>query len=99
MSTTASVIAHVNSDPTEVEAIQVPHAHTGQPSILLRLLVAGSTLTVAGPAPVLRALLAAQLAALDQADPARGNRAEVSQPFTPPRPAAPALTTTVEVGA
>jgi hypothetical protein len=42
---------------------------------------------------VLRALLAAQLAALDQADPARGNQAEVCQPFTPPHPAAPAPTT------
>jgi hypothetical protein len=99
MSTTASVIAHVNSDPTEVEAIQVPHAHTGQVSVLLRLVVAGSTLTVAGPAPVLRALLAAQLAALDQADPARGNQAEVCQPFTPPGRPAPAPTTTAGVGA
>jgi hypothetical protein len=92
MSTTASVIAHVNSDPTEVEAIQVPHAHSGPPSILLRLVVAGSTLTVAGPAPVLRALLAAQLHALDQAAPDRGNRAEVRQPFTLPRLATPAPT-------
>jgi hypothetical protein len=99
MTTTASVIAHVNSDPTEVEAIQVPHAHTQQVSILLRLVVAGSTLTVAGPAPVLRALLAAQLAALDQADPARGNQTEVCQPFTPPQKAAPAPTTTAGVGA
>jgi hypothetical protein len=87
MATTASVIAHPDHDPTEVEAIQVPHAHTGRASILLRLVVAGSALTVAGPAPVLRALLAAQLAALDQADPARGNQAEVRQPFTPPHPA------------
>jgi hypothetical protein len=93
MSTTASIIAHPDHDPTTVEAIQVPHAHTQQASILLRLLVAGSTLTVAGPAPVLRALLAAQLDALDAADPARGNQAEVCQPFTPPRPAAPAPTT------
>jgi hypothetical protein len=92
MSTTASVIAHVHSDPTEVEAIQVPHAHTGQASVLLRLVVDGSTLTVAGPAPVLRALLAAQLAALDQADPDRGNQAEVRQPFTPPQKANPAPT-------
>jgi hypothetical protein len=96
MTTTASVIAHVNSDPTEVEAIQVPHAHTGQASVLLRLVVAGSTLTVAGPAPVLRALLATQLAALDQADPARGNQAEVCKAFTPPDPAP---TTTAGVGA
>jgi hypothetical protein len=99
MSTTASVIAHPDHDPTEVEAIQVPHAHTSQPSILLRLVVDGSTLTVAGPAPVLRALLAAQLAALDQTDPACGNQAEVRQPFTPPRPAAPAPTTAAGVGA
>jgi hypothetical protein len=96
MTTTASVIAHVNSDPTTVEAIQVPHAHTTQVSVLLRLVVDGSTLTVAGPAPVLRALLAAQLHALDQADPARGNQAEVRQPFTPPDHPAP--TTTAGVG-
>jgi hypothetical protein len=94
MSTTASVIAHPDHDPTQVEAIQVPHAHTGPVSILLRLVVDGSTLTVAGPARVLRALLATQLAALDQADPDRGNQAEVRQPFTPPRrPATPAPTT------
>jgi hypothetical protein len=92
VSTTASVIVHPDHDPTEVEAIQVPHAHSGQASVLLRLLVAGSTLTVAGPAPVLRALLAAQLHALDQADPARGNQAEVCQPFTPPHPATVAPT-------
>jgi hypothetical protein len=97
MSTTTSVIAHPDHDPTEVEAIQVPHAHSGQASILLRLVVAGSTLTVAGPAPVLRALLAAQLHALDQADPDRGNLAEVRQPFTPPDHPAP--TTTARVGA
>jgi hypothetical protein len=93
VSTTVSVIAHLDHDPTQVEADQVHHAHTGQVSILLRLRVAGSSMTVAGPAPVLRALLAAQLAALDQADPERGDRAEVRQPFTPPRPpAAPAPT-------
>jgi hypothetical protein len=98
MSTIASVIAHPDHDSTTVEAIQVPHAHPGQPSVLLRLVVAGSTLTVAGPAPVLRALLAAQLHALDQADPARGNQAEVSQPFTPPHPANTAATTSAGVG-
>jgi hypothetical protein len=92
MATTASVIAHPDHDPTEVEAVQVPHAHTQQVSVLLRLVVAGSTLTVAGPAPVLRALLAAQLHALDQADPARGNQAEVRQPFTPPGRPAPTTT-------
>jgi hypothetical protein len=97
MSTTASVIAHPDHDPTTVEAIQVPHAHSGQASVLLRLVVAGSTLTVAGPAPVLRALLAAQLDTLDQADPARGNQTEVCQPFTPPQKAAPAPTTTAGV--
>ncbi len=80
MSTTVSVIAHVASDPTEVHATQVHHAHDGSVSVNLSLLVAG-------PAPVLRDLLAAQLAALDLADPERGNRPEARQPFTPPRPA------------
>jgi len=88
MSTTASVIAHVASDPAEIGALQVDHALTGSVSVLLRLVVAGSSLTVAGPAPVLRDLLAAQLAALDQADPEGGNRPEVEQPWAPPRPAA-----------
>jgi hypothetical protein len=92
MATAASVIAHVASDPTEVHATQVDHAHTGQVSINLSLYVAGSWLTVAGPAPVLRALLTAQLAALDLADPERGNHREVRRPFTPPRPAAAAPT-------
>jgi hypothetical protein len=86
MSTTASVIAHVNTDPTEIHATQVHHP-TGTVSINLSLYVAGSFLTVAGPAPVLRALLTAQLAVLDQADPQRGNRDHLEQPFTPPRPA------------
>jgi len=92
MSTTASVIAHVASDPTEIGALQVHHALTGSVSVLLRLVVDGSSLTVAGPAPVLRDLLAAQLAALDLADPERGNRPEVERPWTPPRPAAAAPT-------
>jgi len=96
MATTASVIAHVASDPTELHATQVHH-DTGTVSINLSLLVAGSWLVVAGPAPVLRALLAAQLAALDLADPERGNRSQVRQPFTPPDPAAPVLTA-AEVG-
>jgi hypothetical protein len=84
MSTTVSVIAHPDHDPTQVDADQVHHDHTGPVSILLRLRIAGSSLTVAGPAPVLRALLTTQLATLDQADPERGNRPEVRQPFTPP---------------
>jgi len=88
MSTTASVIAHVNCDPTEIHATQVHHDHTETVSINLSLLVAGSWLTVAGSAAVLRDLLAAQLAALDLADPGRGNRPEVERPWTPPRPAA-----------
>ena len=92
MPTTASVIAHVASDPTEIHATQVHHDHVGSVSINLSLLVAGSWLTVAGPAPVLRDLLAAQLAALDLVDPERGNRREVEQPWTPPRPAAMAPT-------
>jgi len=92
MSTTASVIAHVASDPTEIGALQVHHALDGSVSILLRLVVAGSSLTVAGPAPVLRDLLAAQLTALDLVDPKRGNRPEVERPWTPPRPAAVAPT-------
>jgi hypothetical protein len=99
MSTTASVIAHVPSDPTEVHATQVSHAHSGGVSVNLSLYVAGSWLTVAGPAPVLRALLAAQLAALDQADPQGGDQAEVRQPFTPPHLPDPAPTTTAGVGA
>jgi hypothetical protein len=91
MSTTASVIAHVATDPTELHATQVRH-DTGRVSINLSLYVAGSFLVVAGPAPVLRALLTAQLAVLDQADPERGNRGHLEQPFTPPRPAAVAPT-------
>ncbi len=93
MSTTASVIAHVNCDPTEIHATQVHHDHTETVSINLSLLVAGSWLTVAGPAAVLRDLLAALLAALDQADPEGGDRREVEQPWTPPRPAAVAPAT------
>jgi hypothetical protein len=92
MSTTVSVIAHPDRDPTQVEADQVHHDPDQTISILLRLRIAGSSLTVAGPAPVLRALLAAQLAALDQVDPDEGNRPQVRQPFTPPRPAVPAPT-------
>jgi hypothetical protein len=91
MSTTASVIAHVATDPTQIHATQVHH-DTGTVSINLSLYVAGSWLVVAGPAPVLRALLTAQLATLDQADPERGNRDHLEQPFTPPHPAAPAPT-------
>jgi len=97
MATTASVIAHVASDPTELHATQVHH-DTGRVSINLSLLVAGSWLVVAGPAPVLRALLTAQLAVLDQADPERGNRDHLEQPFTPPHPATVAPSA-AEVGA
>ncbi len=88
----ASVIVHPTHEPTQLRAAQVHHLD-GPPSINLTLEVtldvnATVSMTVAGPAGVLRALLAAQLAVLDQADPARGDRRDVERPFTPPHPAA-----------
>ena len=92
MSTSASILAHVASDPTQIHATQVHHDLLETISVNLTVVVADSWLTVAGPAPVLRALLTAQLAALDAVDPERGNHYKVELPFTPPTPAVVALT-------